>query len=128
MASQNDRAIAEVLQNILSNVYEIIRSEFRLAKVESQEQLSKAAKSSGLLAIGLLLATFALGLFLLTLVYALETVMAAWLAALIVAASVTIAAISIIQVGRERMRRIHMPERTIATVKENVQWAKRQIS
>jgi uncharacterized membrane protein YqjE len=128
MASQNDRAIAEILQNILSNVYEIIRSEFRLAKVESQEQLSKAAKSSGLLAIGLLLATFALGLFLLTLVYALETVMAAWLAALIVAASVTIAAISIIQVGRERMRRIHMPERTIATVKENVQWVKQQIS
>jgi uncharacterized membrane protein YqjE len=128
MASHNNRPTVEVLQDIIGNIHDIIRSEFGLAKVETHEQLSKAAKSSAVLAVGFLLATYALGFFLLTIVYALEMVVAAWLAALIVAGLVTTAAILVIKVGRERIRRVHLPERTIATMKENVQWAKRQIS
>ena len=38
--SQPQRSVPEVLQNIVSNLQEIIRSEFRLAKTEIKEEAS----------------------------------------------------------------------------------------
>lgn len=127
MALQNNRSMAEVVQDIIGNVQEIIRSEFRLAKAETREEISKAAKSSVVLGAGLLLAVYAVGFLLLTIMYALETTLAPWLAALIVAVGVMIVAMVAVRVGRRRMKQVHMPEKTIETVKENVQWAKQRI-
>ena len=41
---QIHRSIPEVLQDIVGNLQEIIRSEFRLAKTELKEDASRAAK------------------------------------------------------------------------------------
>jgi len=127
MALQNNRSMAEVVQNIVGNVQEIIRSEFRLAKAETRQEVSKAAKSSVVLGAGLVLAAYAVGFLLLTIMYGLETTLPAWLAALIVAVGVMIIAMVAVMAGRKRMKQVHMPEKTIETMKENVQWAKQQI-
>jgi uncharacterized membrane protein YqjE len=127
MTLQNNRSLAEVFQDIIGNVRELIRSEFRLAKAETREEISKAVKSSVVLGSGLVLAVFAIGFLLLTIMYALEITLAPWLAALIVAVGVMIVAMVAVGSGRKRMKQIHMPEKTIDTVKENVQWAKQRI-
>src|ERR1700730_12693731 len=82
--AQNSRAMAEVWQDIVGNIQEIIRSEFRLGKAEISEETAKAAHSSVPLAVGVVLALYAFGFILLAIVYALSAVVNAWLASLIV--------------------------------------------
>jgi uncharacterized membrane protein YqjE len=127
MALQNHRSVAEVLQDIFGNVQELIRSEFRLAKAETREEVSKVAKFSVILGAGLVLVVYAVGFLLLTIMYALETTLVPWLAALIVAVGVMMIAMVAVSIGRKRMKQVHLPEKTIETMKENVQWAKQQI-
>jgi uncharacterized membrane protein YqjE len=125
--AQNNRSMTEVFQDIVANIQEIVRSEFRLAKTEISEQAAKAAKSSAPLGSGIVLALYALGFILLAVVYALEMVVAAWLAALIVGLAVAVMAAILISVGRQRLKQVKMPQKTMVSVKENVQWAKNQI-
>ena len=125
---QNGRSMAELLQDIVANIQEIFRSEFRLAKVEIQEESRKIGRSSVPLGIGLLLGLYAFGFLLLAVVHGLALVLDAWLAALIVGGVVLIISVSLVSVGRKRLKQVKVvPEKTVGTVKENVQWAKHQI-
>lgn len=125
MALQSDRSLSEILQNIGGNVQEIVRSEIRLAKAEAKEELTKSAKAGSSLASGAALALYALGFLLLAVTFALEIVLPAWLSALIVSAAVGAIAAALISSGIKKMRRVSpTPEKTIGSVKENVQWAR----
>jgi uncharacterized membrane protein YqjE len=122
-----ERSIAEVLQAMAGNVREIVRSEVQLAKVELKEEAAKAARVGAMLGAGIILGIYALGLLLLTCVYALATVLAPWLAALIVGVVVAAVAGLLAGMGRTRLRQVMPPQKTIETVKENFQWTKHQI-
>ena len=127
MPGNGYRSFSEVLEGIVGNVQEIIRSEVRLAKAEVREETCKASKAARVLGIGALLALYALGFLLLTGLHALETVFAPWLAALIVASLVGGAAAISIHAGIDRMKRVDpRPSRTINTLRENIDWAKDQ--
>ncbi len=126
--TSNGRTMSEVLQDIVANIQEIVRSEFRLAKVEIHEETTKAVRSSIPLVIGVLLSLYALGFILLAVVHALSMVVDAWLATLIVGAGVLAISMILVSVGRTRFKQVKVvPEKTVVTVKENVQWAKHQI-
>lgn len=126
--AQNGRTMAEILRDIIADVQEIVRSEFRLAKAEVQEETAKVARSGIPLIAGLLLGLYALGFILLAAVHALSIVVAAWLAALIVGFVVGVVSLILINLGRNRLKGVKVvPEKTIGTVKENVQWARNQI-
>jgi len=126
--TSNGRSMTEVLQDIVANIQEIVRSEFRLAKVEIHEETTKAVRSSIPLVIGVLLSLYALGFILLAVVHALSMVVDAWLATLIVGAGVLVISMILVSVGRKRFKQVKVvPEKTVVTVKENVQWAKHQI-
>jgi uncharacterized membrane protein YqjE len=126
--AQNGRSMAEVLQDIVGNIQEIFRSEFRLAKAEISKETTKAARSSVPLGIGLVLALYAFGFILLAIVHALSAVVDAWLASLIVGVAVLVVSVILVSVGRKRLQQVKVvPEKTIGTMKENVQWAKHQI-
>jgi uncharacterized membrane protein len=122
------RSVPEVLGDIVGNIQEIIRSEFRLAKAEIKQETSKAAGPIKLSLIGAVLGFYALGFTLYTAVVALSTVVALWMAALIVSAVLAIVSIALVSAAMKGFKRVHaVPERTIETMKENVQWAKNQI-
>ena len=124
----NGRTVGEVLQDIVANIQEIVRSEFRLAKAEISEETAKAARSGIPLGIGILLSLYALGFILLAAVHALSIVIDAWLASLIVGVAVLLISTALVSVGRKRLKQVKVvPEKTVDTVKENVQWAKNQI-
>ena len=126
--TSNGRTMSEVLQDIVANIQEIVRSEFRLAKVEIHEESTKAVRSSIPLVMGVLLSLYALGFILLAVVHALSLVVDAWLAALIVGFGVLVISMILVSVGRKRFKQVKVvPEKTVVTVKENVQWAKHQI-
>jgi uncharacterized membrane protein YqjE len=120
-----DRSISDVLQDIIRNVQEIVRSEVRLAKTEIREELDKARSSTLLLGAGAATAMFAVLFLLLTVVYALALVMPEWAAAMIVGAALAAVAIVLLVVGLKRFKQIHpTPVRTVETIKENVEWAR----
>jgi uncharacterized membrane protein YqjE len=120
-----DRSLSDVLQDIVHNVQEIVRSEVRLAKTEIWEETAKAKSSALWLGVGALTAVFATFFLLLTVVYALALVMPSWTAALIVGAPLALAGTLILNAGVSRFKQIHpTPERTIETIKENVEWVK----
>jgi uncharacterized membrane protein YqjE len=127
MASATERPITAILHDIVSDVQEIIRSEIRLAKVELGEQASKAGKAAGMLAAGAVLGLYALGFLLLAGVYALATVWPSWVAALVICLLCGGIASALVVTGRKRIKQVQAkPDRTIATVKENLEWAKNQ--
>jgi uncharacterized membrane protein YqjE len=122
-----ERSISDVLQDIIRNVQEIVRSEVRLAKTEIREEVGRAKVAALLLGGGAVTAIFAILFFLLMIVYALALVMPSWAAALIVAALLAIGASVMLAGGLNRFKQIHtLPERTVETIKENVEWAKQQ--
>ncbi len=121
-----EHSTADVLKGIVSNIQEIVRSEIQLAKVELTETGRAAGRAGMMLATGGVLAVFGLGFLLLCAMFALEMVVASWLAALIVGALLVICAAMGIGVGRARLKAIQPPRKTIQTVKETLEWIKEQ--
>jgi uncharacterized membrane protein YqjE len=127
MAGENNRSISDVLEDIVANVQTIIRSEVRLAKTEITEEATKAGRAAAMLAAGAVAALFTVWLFLLTLLYSLATVIPMWSAALLVFVIMAVITAVLLITGKKRMKSVHgKPEKTIETVKENVEWVKGQ--
>ena len=125
MALSNLRPMPQVLESIVSNVQDIIRSEVRLAKAETVEEATAAGRAMAVLGAGLILATAALGFALLAAVYALSRIVDPWLAALIVSAGAAVVGIALLWGGIKRLKSVHFgPEKTVRSIKETVQWVK----
>ena len=128
MHAPNQRTVPEVLQDIVGNIQEIIRSEFRLGTAEIKEEAAMAAKPVATVGAGIIFGVYALGFLFLAIVYALSTVIAPWIAALIVTGVAALLAAVLVASGRGQLKRVKVvPKKTIATVKENVQWATNQM-
>jgi hypothetical protein len=123
-----DRSFADVLQDIVRNIQEIVRSEVRLAKAEISEEARKAKPAGLSLAAGAIFGLCAIVFALLAAVYGLSIVMPNWAAALVVSvASGLVAALSI-RTGLVRFTRIDpTPDKTIRSLKENLEWSKQQL-
>jgi hypothetical protein len=118
-----ERAISNVLQDILRSLQEIVRSEVRLAKVEIRDEARQATSSAVWIGAGAVGALSAWAFLLWTIVFALATQMSMWAATLVVAVVLAAAAGILLLGGIKRARQINpIPQRTIATMKENVEW------
>jgi uncharacterized membrane protein YqjE len=127
MAGENSRSIADVLQDILTKVQAIIRSEVRLAKTEVTEEVTKAGRAAGVMAAGVVTGLFTVWLLLLTSLFALATVIPMWGAALLLFVMMAVGTAVLLAVGKKRFKTVQVtPEKTIETMKENVEWVKSQ--
>jgi uncharacterized membrane protein YqjE len=123
--AETDRSIATVLSDIVGDLQQIVRAEVRLAKVEVQEELAKAKQGAAMLLAAGVVLILALALALLAAVYALALVWPPWAAALVVALVVGATGGLLAMTGMHRLKDVHMaPPKTVATVRENIQWAK----
>ena len=128
MAPQTQRSIPEVLQDIVGNLQEIIRSEFRLAKAELKEEAARASEPVATFGLGLVLAFYGIGFLLLSLAFWLTTLMALWQAALLIGAALAIVAIALMYSSGEKLKRVNpTPDKTIRSLEENVLWMKHPI-
>jgi Flp pilus assembly protein TadB len=123
-----DRSLSDVLNDIVSNIQDIMRSEIRLAKTEVREEMQRRAQTSGvLIAVGTITGILSVFFLLLSVVYALGLVMPSWGAALCVTLALAGIAVVTSKSGRRRMQiQQSTTPRTIATMKENPEWAKHQ--
>ena len=127
-APRIQRSMPEILEDIASNLTQMVQAEFRLAKSELKEGAERAAGPGATVGAGVVLAFYGLGILLLAAVYALSLVIAGWLAALIVGGVLAIVAGILIAAGTAKLRRVNLaPDKTIRTLREDLQWAKQQI-
>jgi len=111
------RSFPDLLQDIVGNLQQIVRYEFRLAKTEIAEKATEAARPATTFGVGLVLAFYGLGFLLLACVYALSTIMAGWLAALLVGAVVGIVAIALMSSSGKKLKNMNLtPEKTIRSL------------
>lgn len=121
-----DRSFSDLLQDIVRNLQEIVRSELRLAKIEIRDEAVRAKRPLLLLGFGTAAAMFAALFLLWTVVYAIALVLPSWASALIVGVTLAVIGGAAMMAGIGRFKQIPAPERTIETLKENVEWAKQQ--
>jgi hypothetical protein len=124
-----ERPIGELLKQLSEETTRLVHQELELAKAELAQKGRQAGLGAGLFgaagAIGLLAAAALTACFIL----ALDAVMPAWLAALIVAVVYGAVAAILALRGRDRVKQAvpPVPEQTIETVKEDMEWAKTQM-
>jgi uncharacterized membrane protein YqjE len=127
-SSNQDRPFSRILQEIVTHLTEIIRSEIRLARAEVRADIAQVARASVFVGIGAVFGLYALGFALLGVVYALGTRITPWVSALIVAVGVGVIAAIFLHVGRTKMKQIDLkPDNTIRSLQENVTWMKKQV-
>jgi hypothetical protein len=125
-AELRERSLGELFGKLSNETSTLIRQEMELARAELTEKGKEAGKGAGLFggagAVGLLGAgALTAGVILL-----LDLAIAAWLAAIIVGlVYVAVAAVLGLK-GRDRIQAATppVPEQTVDTVKEDVEWAK----
>jgi len=111
------RSFPDLLENIVANLQQIIRYEFRLAKTEIEENAIKATGPVVAFGVGLVFAFYGLGFLLLACVYALSAVITGWLAALLVGAVVSMAAVALMSSNGKRLKNMnYAPEKTIRSL------------
>ena len=121
-----ERPMGDLVKQLGTQTSTLVRQEIDLAKAELTEKGRVAGKGAGLFGGAAVVGLMAAGALTATLILALEEAMDAWLAALIVTVVMgALAAVLALQ-GRNRMRAAGppVPQQTVETVKEDVEWAK----
>ena len=133
MASNNmhaddlrDRPIGELLKQLANETTTLVRQELDLAKAEMREKAGKAGPGFGMWGAAGVTALLALGSLTAFVILALDGALPNWLAALIVGLVYAAIAGVLYLRGKQRVEEAGtpVPEKTIETVKEDVQWAK----
>jgi hypothetical protein len=120
--ANSGRSIAQLLQEIISRVGEIVYSECRLAATEVKLDLAKRAKSAVWMTIAAALLLLGLGFVLLGAAFLLAETMPLWLASISVGAVTGIAGAILLYAGLAKMKQTLKLEMTTKTAKENIRW------
>jgi Putative Actinobacterial Holin-X, holin superfamily III len=123
-----ERPIGDLVKQLAAQTSTLVRQEIDLAKAEMSEKAGIAGQGAGMFSGAAVAGLLAAGALTACLILALSEVVPDWLAALIVALVLgALAAVLALQ-GRNRIRAATppVPEQTVETVKEDVQWAKSQ--
>ena len=128
-AQENDlreRPIGELVKQLSQETTALVRQELELAKAEMAEKGKKAGKGAGMFGGAGVVGLLALGALTAALILALDTAMDGWLAALVVGVVYAAIAGVLALTGKKEVQQATppVPEQTVETVKEDVQWAK----
>jgi VIT1/CCC1 family predicted Fe2+/Mn2+ transporter len=121
-----ERPLGEVAKALTRDVSLLVHQEIDLAKAEMAEKGRTAAPGLGMFGGAGIVALCAAGALTAFLVLVFSVFLPEWAAALIVGAVLAAAAYVLVRQGKERVADAGkpVPEQTIETVKEDVEWAK----
>lgn len=118
-------SLGDLVGRLSSDISTLMRQEVELAKVEIKQEAGKAGKGAGLFGGTGVAALFALMMLSFAAAWGLAAAIPTGWAFLIIAVIWGAIAAVLFVSGRTELRRVHpVPEQTVQTVKEDVQWAK----
>jgi len=123
------RSVGDLIGEVTSDLSKLMRQEMELAKAEMKVEASKAGKAGGMLAGAGVAGNLMLVFLSVALMWLLDEIMPLGWAAFIVALLWGIVAAVLGLRGKRELKTINpKPERTVESLKEDVQWAKTQSS
>jgi len=125
---KEERSLGELFSQLANDTTTLVRQEVRLAKVELGQKATQAGKQIGLIALGGAVTYAGFLAILAALIALLAEYMSVWLSALIV--GVVVAGIGYFLSRREivALKQLDVtPKATVATLKEDQEWAKGQL-
>jgi hypothetical protein len=128
-AALRERPLGELLKQLSEETTRLVRQEIELAKAELTQKGKQAGMGAGLFGAAGAIGLLALAALTTCFILALDAVLPAWLAALLVAVVYAAVAAVLAMQGRAKVQQAvpPVPEQTVETVKEDVQWAKTQM-
>ena len=123
-----ERSFGELAKDLSSEISTLVRKELELFRAEMREKGRIAAPGLAMFGAAGIAGLAAAGATTAFAILVLDTFMPAWLAALIVAAVLGVAAALLGMRGKQRVEEVGtpVPEQTVESVKEDVEWAKTQ--
>jgi uncharacterized membrane protein YqjE len=126
--SRDDRSLGELFSELSRQTSTLIRQEVALAKAEMKQKGTEVGKDVGMMAAGGALAYAGLLALIATVIIILAEFIPWWLSALIVSLVVLGVGGLLLQRGMSALKQTSMaPEQTIETLKEDKEWAKKQL-
>jgi hypothetical protein len=121
-----ERPLGEVARDLTQDLSLLVRQEVELAKAEMAQKGRVAAPGLGMIGGAGVVGLMAAGALTAFLILGLSIVLDEWLSALIVGVVLAGAAYVLAKQGKERVEEAGspIPEQTIETVKEDLEWAK----
>lgn len=125
-ADLREQPIGELLKRLSQETTSLVKMELDLAKAEMAQKGKDAGRGAGELGAAGIAALLMLGSLTACLIAALDTQMKTWIAALIVTVLWAAVAGVLALKGKKDLQHAGpaVPEQTLETVKEDVQWAK----
>ncbi len=123
----DDRSMQELWADMAKGASTLIRQEVELAKIETKEQLSRAGKAGAVFSAAGVAGFMALQLLSFAAAWGLAAVVPDGLAFLIVGIIYAIVAAVLLSKGRKQVAEVNLvPQQTVETLREDVEWAKAQ--
>lgn len=121
-----ERPLGELLGRLSQETANLVRQEVELAKAEMSQKAKAGGAAAGMFGGAAFAALLAAGTFTAFLIIVLAEAIPAWVAALVVTVAYAGAAAFLALRGKERVKEMTppVPEQTVETVKEDVEWAK----
>ncbi|MCY7402786.1 MAG: phage holin family protein [Nocardioides sp.] len=116
------QTLGALVHQLSQQLPELIRSEMRLAQAEVAEKGKRAGVGIGMFSVAGLLAFFGMAALITTAILGLAYVVPAWLAALIVALALLVAAALLALVGKNKVAEAApaVPQRAIQGIKDDI--------
>jgi uncharacterized membrane protein YqjE len=127
-ATTSGQGLGDTVAGIVEDLQGIVRGEVQLAKTELKEDATKMGKGAGMLAGAGVLGLVGFIFLMLSLTYLLDRWMPLWVAAGLVGLTLAIIAAIVGMAGKNQIQSANLvPEQTIESVKEDKEWASRQM-
>lgn len=125
---REDKTVGELFSELAGEIGTLVRQEIQLATTEMGDKAGQAARQLGYVLFGAVLGVAALLTLLAALVLVLAMVMELWQSALLVGLVAAVAALVVTWKGAAALRDMSLvPRQTLATIRENRDWARHQL-
>jgi uncharacterized membrane protein YqjE len=122
---EDNRSMGELLSEMTSEVSQLFRAEIELAKTEAKEEAQKAARAGAMFGAGGFAGYLAIIMLSFAAAWALTAVIPDGLAFLVVGVVYAAVAAVLFLLGRSRMQEFNpVPQETVETLKEDMEWAR----
>ncbi len=123
-----NQGFSTLVSGLIEDLQSLVRSEVQLAKTEIREDVRDIGKGAGMIAAGALVGLVGFIFLMLGATYLLNKVVEMWIAAGIVGLVLVIIAAGIALAGKGKLSAANLkPDQTIDSIKENKEWANRQM-
>jgi uncharacterized membrane protein YqjE len=127
--SQGANSVGSMVGEIIGDLQDIVRGEVQLAKTELKEEAGQMGKGAGMAGAGVFVGLIGFIFLMLGVTYLLNKWMQMWIAAGIVGLALVIVAAILVMNGKKQIEEANLaPKKTIESVKEDKEWASRQMN